>query len=212
MSACCFVRGLLNHRSARGDILYPRQSLAYHDDGEVMVPPDYDKTLEFLQVRGAEALLCNLRGAPHLLLHVVHDTSDELDDDIIPSCVPRWTTSLDAITRPMPLSLTYEHRRSEYRASYGSAPFDPSPPQDNILTVMGSRFDTVAWNSPSLRSGHLGRDVSKCDPGYRGNKISAVKSIWQQLLARSSKPLEQMISSFSLTLARGRPRLARLSQ
>lgn len=189
------------------DIIYSSlgSPLAYYDDGRVMVAPDYDEPSELLQVRAAKALLLNDHEAPHLLLRVVHEASEDLGDNAIPSWIPRWTTSLDAIARPMPLSLTYEYRHSRYHATFGSAPFQVSSLRDNILTIMGFKFDTIAWVSPPLKSGDLESDVSKWDPSYRDNKISAIESIWRQLLAHSSRPSEEIIYSFSQTLARGRP-------
>lgn len=129
------------------DIIYASlgSPLAYHDDGEIIIAPDYEEPLSALQTRAAKALLRNPREAAHVLLRVSHETEDELEDADVPSWAPRWTSVIDAEVRPIMLSWTFEYRLEAYCASRGSPPFEPLVSQSNVLTVTGFVFNTITW-------------------------------------------------------------------
>ena len=101
------------------DVIYSLlgSPLAYYEDGEVMVAPDYDELLSHLQIRAAYALLRSQREACHVLLRVTHDPHEQLDSDNIPTWAPRWRTFNDSSPRPILLTYSLEYRQLPYCAS-----------------------------------------------------------------------------------------------
>ncbi|OCK75795.1 hypothetical protein K432DRAFT_408707 [Lepidopterella palustris CBS 459.81] len=88
------------------DIIYSSlgSPLAYYENSEVKVAPDYNESLSSLLVRAACALLRSPRESPYVLLFGTHDSQEELEDDNIPTWVPRWITFDDSSARPIPLT------------------------------------------------------------------------------------------------------------
>lgn len=180
--------------------------LAYYDGGEVMVAPDYEEPLPFLQTRAAKALLRNPSEAPQVLLRVSHATTAELDDPVIPTWAPRWTSLADVPPRPIPLTWTYEHRLNAYCASRDSPPFlGKTAPHSNILATTGFVFDKITWTSFLLRADDLRSNASRWDRRFQNTKLSAVETIWREVLVHSNRTADDILSEFSMTLTRGRP-------
>lgn len=196
------------------DIVYSSlgSPLALDPDGKLMVEPDYTEPLLALQIRAAHALLRSPRDAPHVLLRVIHSAEEELATEseghhAVPTWVPRWIMASDTEARPIPLTYSFEYRQAPYRASRGSPAFCSETGKDKTLTVTGLIFDTITWTSLLLEAKNLGSDVQEWEPRFREAKMSAIETVWRDLLAQAQgKPIEHLATETSFTFSRGRPR------
>jgi hypothetical protein len=188
------------------DIIYSSlgSTLALDQNGDLMILPDYDESLDDLHIRAARALLLNSREAPQVLSRVTHESKISFNEEDYPTWVPRWTTFSSASARSIPLTWSYEHRRKPYQASSGTS-FESSTDTDNILVVTGFIFDTISWTSLLLKANNLSSDVNFWEPRFKDSNISAIEVMWQGLLDHSLRTPEELISEVSLTMARGRP-------
>ncbi|KAF9769782.1 hypothetical protein IL306_012744 [Fusarium sp. DS 682] len=136
---------------------------------------------------------------------VVHDSEKELEDGTIPTWAPRWNTLDKTSARPVALISTYEYRQMPYRASMGSLPFSPIFASPDILSIMGWKFDTVAWVSSKLVFVDIQGNVEDWKPHLGDSNILPIEPVWLELLEKSSTSPDELIWYVSLTLARGRP-------
>ncbi|CAH0027951.1 unnamed protein product [Clonostachys rhizophaga] len=189
------------------DIIYSSlgSPLAYYDSGEIMVAPDYDEPWTCLQSRVARALLRNPREAPYVLPLVIHDTEEVFNNNDTPSWAPRWKTFKDCDPCPIPLTCTYEYRQKAYNASRGTPRFKPILLSRSTLSLVGWKFDTLAWTSPHLKFVELQCDIDNWGPGLREGGVAPIEAIWQKLVDAIKEPPDVLVELLSLTLARGRP-------
>jgi hypothetical protein len=192
--------------SDQRDIIYSSlgSPLAFDQTGKLMVAPDYNESVHDLHIRAAHAFLQNPREASHVLLRVIHASKEDLNRDGYPTWVPRWYTLKSADAYPKLLTWTYEYRSKPYRASRGSK-FCLEIEPGNILVVTGIIFDTISWISFVLKAPNFRSDIESWEPRFRDSKISAMETIWLELLNQSSRPPEELAYDMSLTISRGRP-------
>ncbi|KAF5723288.1 heterokaryon incompatibility (het-6OR allele) [Fusarium mundagurra] len=190
------------------DIIYSFSGspLAYYSNGEIMVSPDYNETWDKLQARAARAMLRSPREAAHVLSFVIHDSETDLQHATIPSWAPRWKSFDESSIRPLPLTGTFEHRQMPYRAGSIDHSFTPTFISNGVLSIAAWKFCTLRWTSPRLELIELQSDINDWEHCLREKRVTPIEVVWIQLLRNSPASPEELIESFSLTLARGRPK------
>lgn len=158
-----------------------------------------------MHVKLAGALVGVPREAPHVLLRVQHGASSDLENEAVPSWVPRWLPLANNDRNPIPLSWSYEYRTKPYRAGGGVSDFSAVVEPGNILHIKALLFDAITYASFPLETGDLRSNIESWAPRFRDGKTSAIETIWKELLAHTDIAPNLLISNFSLTLARGRP-------
>lgn len=189
------------------DVIYSFSGspLAYYANGEIMISPDYNETWGKLQARTAHALLKSPREAPYVLSLVIHNSQEDLQHATMPSWAPRWKTFDDFGVRPVPLICTYEHRQMPYRAGSVDLRFNPIFLAGGVISVTGLRVNTLVWVSSRLKFIDLQSDVQDWELYLFKKRITPIETVWIQLLENFPAPPKDLIESFSLSLARGRP-------
>jgi hypothetical protein len=179
--------------------------LSTNPDGELIIEPDYKAEALAMHVKLAGALMGVPREAPHVLLRVLHGAPSDLENEAVPSWVPRWLSLAKNNRRPIPLSWSFEYRTKPYRAGRSVSDFSAVVEPGNILHIKVLQFDTITYISFPLDTGDLRDNIDSWAPRFRDGKISAIETIWKELLAHTDIPPNLLVSDFSLTLARGRP-------
>jgi hypothetical protein len=193
--------------SDKRDVVYASlgSPLSNKPDGELIIEPDYKMETPPMHVKLAGALMNVPREAPQVLLRVFHGAPSDLENEAVPSWVPRWLPLAKDARNPIPLSWSYEYRTKPYRAGRGGLDFSAVVEPGNILHIKTLRFDTITYTSFPLDTGDLRGNIDSWAPRFRDGKISAIETIWKELLAHTHTPPDDLVSDFSLTLARGRP-------
>ncbi|OAK99595.1 hypothetical protein IQ06DRAFT_349176 [Phaeosphaeriaceae sp. SRC1lsM3a] len=140
-------------------------------DGELIIEPDYEAETSAMHVKLAAALIGVPREAPHVLLRVSHDTPSDLENEAVPSWVPRWLSPAKSARKPIPLSWSYEYRTEPYSAGRGASDFSAVVEPGKILRIKALQFD-ITYTSFPLDTGNLRGNIDFWAPRFRDGKIS----------------------------------------
>jgi hypothetical protein len=170
--------------------------MAYHQDGDLIVEPDYnnDKPPEDVFVEVAIALLAIKKEAPWVLLYVDHKSEDDLQAVCWPSWCPRWD--------PGPHGLLSENVYW-YRAGGELNLYLEVDEGTRHLRLDGCIFDQVNWASELIQGDNFGFNpalwTSRC------SRSTHIDDLWAALIEVAGRSDEDFYDSFLLCLVRALP-------
>jgi len=181
-----------------------RKAGSVKDGEELIVEPDYSRTVNEVYFETARGLLANPRDAGYVLAAVDHCHLRCVEGGDLPSWVPRW----DMGWRLYPMSLP----RFWYRAGGLDRKFEAYVQGDKSLLLPGVIFDSVSWTSNSIDERNFSLDSDKWDYEVRAAQKPFIDLLWKEVLDALSglsghrkKKMEEWEDAFSLTLVRGYP-------
>ncbi|PMD63022.1 HET-domain-containing protein, partial [Hyaloscypha bicolor E] len=186
-----------------------------YGEDELVVEPDYSKSIQEVYFEMACSLLAHPREAPYLLSFVDHHNNESVEgttlgrDDAFPSWVPRW----DKDWRQYSISLTHFW----YRAGGLERNFNAAVQTDKSLLLPAIIFDHLAWTSNTLDEDNLSlnpdiwdEDTRAADKPFIDLLFTRVRKAfnkhchdrYSKVVSTSTKSIED---AFSLTLTRQYP-------
>lgn len=186
-----------------------------YGEDELVVEPDYSKSIQEVYFEMACSLLAHPREAPYLLSFVDHHNNESVEgttlgrDDAFPSWVPRW----DKYWRQYSISLPSYW----YRAGGLERNFNAAVQTDKSLLLPAIIFDHLAWTSNKLKADNLSRNPDRWDEDTRATDKPFIDLLftrvqqafnkhchdrYSKVVSTSTKSIED---AFSLTLAQQYP-------
>jgi hypothetical protein len=136
-----------------------------HGEEELVVEPDYSKSIQEVYFETTCSLLANPREAPYLLSLVDHHDNESVEgttlgrDDAFPSWVPRWDKNWFQYAMSLP--------HFWYRAGGLERKFNAAIQPDKSLLLPAIIFDHLVWTSNNLDKDNLSLDPDRWDEDTR---------------------------------------------
>ena len=186
-----------------------------HGEDELVVEPDYSKSIQEVYFEVACSLLAHPREAPFLLASVDHHNNECVEgttlgsDDAFPSWVPRW----DKYWWQYPIGLP----QYWYRAGGPERNFNAAVQTDKSLLLPAIIFDHLVWISNTLDEDNLAlypegwdEDTRAADKPFIDLLFTRVQQAfnkhchdrYSEVASTSTKSIED---AFSLTMVRQYP-------
>jgi hypothetical protein len=186
-----------------------------HGEEELVVEPDYSKSIQEVYFETACSLLANPREAPYLLSFVDHHDNESVEgttlgrDDAFPSWVPRWDKNWFQHSMSLP---HYRHRAGGLERNFNSA-----VQTDKSLLLPAIVFDHLVWTSNNIDDDNLAlnpniwdEDTRAADKPFIDLLFTRVQQAfnkhchdrYSKVVSTSTKSIED---AFSLTLVRQYP-------
>jgi hypothetical protein len=186
-----------------------------HGEEELMVEPDYSKSIQEVYFEVACSLLAHPREAPYLLAFVDHHDKKSVEgttlgrDGAFPSWVPRWD-------KPS-LQYSMTSPRYWYRAGGLERNFNAAVQIDKSLLLPVIIFDHLVWTSNTVDKDKLTLDPDRWDDDTRAADKPFIDLLFTQVQQALNKHCHDRYSkvvsastrsiedAFSLTLKRQYP-------
>jgi hypothetical protein len=186
-----------------------------HGEDELVVEPDYSKSIQEVYFEVACSLLAHSREAPFLLASVDHHDNESVEgatlgrDDAFPSWVPRWDKGW--------WQYSMSNLSFWYRAGGLERNFNAAVQTNKSLLLPVIIFDHLVWTSNSLDEGSLALNPDRWDEDSRTADKPFIDLLFTQVqqafnkhchdryskvVSTSTKSIEY---AFSLTMARQYP-------
>jgi hypothetical protein len=186
-----------------------------HGEEELMVEPDYSKSIQEVYFEMACSLLAHPREAPYLLSFVDHHDNESVEgttlgrDDAFPSWVPRWDKDWWQYPTSPPIFW--------YRAGGLERSFNAAVQTDKSLLLPAIIFDHLVWTSNRLKGDNLALNPDRWDEDTRAANKPFIDLLftrvqqafnkhchdqYSEVVSTSTKSIED---AFSLTLMRQYP-------
>jgi Heterokaryon incompatibility protein (HET) len=169
---------------------------ARKDNGDLLVEPDYTKTVDQVYLDIAVELLQRPQEAKLVLLLVEHASKDAILGCDIPSWVPRWDRDLGSYS--IGNSTFYR-----YRASGRAASFSPQILDGKRLALRGFIFDSLAWTSHWLLEKNFSLYAADWEEKFRSARKPAFDYLIEELLAAASSSLNELLDDILFTMVLG---------
>jgi len=190
---------------------------------ELIVEPDYRKSMQEVCFETACALLSYPREAPYVLAFVQHHSQDCVEgiilgtegtagtDNDFPSWVPRW----DKSSRQYPMNLPnyWYYAGGE---SKDTVKFNARIQSDKSLLLPAIIFDRLIWTSDAIKTNNLALDPDIWDDDVRVSRQPLINSLFAQVQQASRNlslhpnptspaDMSSFEDAFSMTLVRSYP-------
>jgi Heterokaryon incompatibility protein (HET) len=188
---------------------------------ELMVEPDYSKSMQDVYFKTACALFSHPREAPYVLAFVQHHSQDcvegmtlgiEGTDNDFPSWVPRW----DKFSRQYSMSLPnyWYYAGGE---SKDTVKFNACVQRDKSLLLPAIIFDRLIWTSDTINTDSLALNPDPWDNHVRASGQPLIDSLFAQVQQASRNPslhpnptspladTSSFEDAFSMTMVRSYP-------
>jgi heterokaryon incompatibility protein (HET) len=164
-------------------------------NGDLLIEPDYQKSVEDVYFETASALIRHPREAPWVLANVKHASQEDIDDDNLPSWVPRWDRGIMFYHLGQP--------QCWYRAGGADISFEPEIRPNRSLAVVGFSFDEVIWTSQIIRRENLSLNSSLWDAEFRDSGVPLIEMLISELCTVTGRSEEQLEHDINLALVIG---------
>ena len=168
-----------------------------HGEDELVVEPDYSKSIQEVYFEMACSLLAHPREAPFLLASVDHHGNECVEgttlgrDDAFPSWVPRWDKNL----RLYCMSFLY----AWYRTGGLERNFNAAVQIDKSLLLPVIIFDHLAWTSNTLDQDNLALDPERWDEDTRAADKPFIDFLFTQVQQAFNKHCHHRYSEVAST-------------
>jgi Heterokaryon incompatibility protein (HET) len=150
---------------------------------QLLIEPDYSKSVDEVYFETACALLEHPREAPDLLASVNHHIEVCVNADDFPSWVPRW----DKSGAPGSFSLSSHW----YQAGGLDGKFSAHVQNDKSLSLGVVIFDTLTWTSEYLYERNFSLVPDDWTINLKNSGVPFIDSLWHQVIRITNRSAEK---------------------